>query len=123
MKNVEVARLLYQIADILELQEVEFKPQAYRKAAMNIEALSEDIAERYEKHQLEDIPGVGKGIAEKIAEFLEKGKSGYLEKLQKELPIDLEGLNQVQGLGPKTIKLLYKELHIKNIHDLEKAAK
>lgn len=123
MKNIEVARLLYQIADILELQEVKFKPQAYRKAAMNIEALSEDIEEIHQAGKLEDIPGVGKGIAEKIIEFFEKGKSVYLEKLKKELPIDLEGLNQVQGLGPKTIKLLYKELHIKNIYDLEKAAK
>ena len=67
MKNQLIVKILNNIADILELQEVQFKPQAYRKAAQSIESLSEDIEEIYERGELEEIPGVGKHIAEKVA--------------------------------------------------------
>ena len=70
MKNLDVAKLLYNIADILELQDVQWKPQAYRKAAQAIESLGDDIAEINKQGKLEQISGVGKHIAEKITEFL-----------------------------------------------------
>ena len=66
MKNQEIAKILYEIADLLEIEGVEFKPRAYRRAAQNIESLSVDIEELYKKEQLDKIPGVGKSIAEKI---------------------------------------------------------
>ena len=69
MKNLPLAQLLYEIADLLELQEIPFKPQAYRNAARSIENLSEDVEKLYQQNQLEQIPGVGKSIAEKIVEF------------------------------------------------------
>ena len=123
MKNYEVAELLNDIADLLEIQDVQFKPIAYRKAAFAIEGLTEDIADIWNKGKLDDIPSVGEGIAKKISDFLEHGTSNYLEKLKKQVPVDMEDLSRVSGLGPKTILKLYKKLNIKNIKELEKAAK
>ncbi len=121
MKNLEVARILYEIADILEAQDVEFKPRAYRRAARSIEELSEDITDIWKREELEDIPGVGKNIAAKISEYLETGKLKYYERLKKEFPVDLESLSKVEGLGPKKAIKLYRELGIKNLDDLKKA--
>ncbi|MEK6901564.1 MAG: helix-hairpin-helix domain-containing protein, partial [Nanoarchaeota archaeon] len=123
MKNLEIVRILNNIADILELQEVQFKPQAYRKAASEIENLTEDIEEIYKKGELEEIPGVGKNIAEKIEEILKTGKLQYYEKLKKEVDVDIEHLNEIPGLGPKKIKVLYWKLGVKTVADLEKACK
>lgn len=123
MKNQEIAKILYEIADLLEIEGVEFKPRAYRKAAQNIESLSVDIEELYKKGQLEKIPGVGKSIAEKIKEYLETGKVKKLEKLRKKIPVDIESLSAVEGLGPKMIKVLYEKLGVKNLDDLERVAK
>lgn len=121
MKNLEVARMLYEIADILEAQDVEFKPRAYRRAARSIEELSEDIVDIWKLGELEEISGVGKHIAAKISEYLETGKLKYYEKLKKEFPVDLEELGKVEGLGPKKAIKLYKELGIKNLDELKKA--
>ncbi len=123
MKNQEIAKILYEIADLLEIEGVEFKPRAYRKAAQNIESLSVDIEELYKKGQLEKIPGVGKSIAEKIKEYLETGKVKKLEELRKKIPVDIESLSAVEGLGPKMIKVLYEKLGVKNLDDLERVAK
>ena len=123
MKNLEVSELLNEIADYLELKEERFKVRAYRKAALVIHSLSEDIAEVWKKGKLEEIPSVGEGIAKKISDFLQDGKSAYLEKLKTQTPVDMESLGQIEGLGAKTIAKLYKELNIKNIKELEKAAK
>ena len=122
MKNLEIAKIFYKIADILEFQGVDFKPLAYRRAAQNIETLSEDIVEYYHKNKLEDIPGVGKNIAEKIKEFLETGKLNYYEDLQKKVHIELDELMNVPELGPRKIKVLYEKLKVMNIADLKKAA-
>ncbi len=123
MKNQEIAKILYEIADLLEIEGVEFKPRAYRKAAQNIESLSVDIEELYKKGQLEKIPGVGKSIAEKIKEYLETGKVKKLEELREKIPVDIESLSAVEGLGPKMIKVLYEKLGVKNLDDLERVAK
>ncbi|MEA2054714.1 MAG: DNA polymerase/3'-5' exonuclease PolX [Candidatus Thermoplasmatota archaeon] len=121
MKNKEIAEILYKIANFLEIKDVQFKPRAYRKAAQNIESLPEDIEKIYKRGELEKIPGVGKNIAEKIRELLETGSLKYYEKLKEEIPVDIDGLSSVEGMGPKTIKNLYKELGIKNLDELEKA--
>lgn len=121
MKNQEIAQIFYNIADILELQEVKWTPQAYRKAAQEIESLSEDIKDIYERGELEDLPGIGEHLAAKIEEIIKTGKLRYYEDLKKEVKIDIESLNEIPSLGPKKIKILYKKLGIKNIEDLEKA--
>ncbi len=126
MTNQEIAKIFYEIALYFEMDEVPFKPQAYEKAAVNIETLSEDIESIYKKgsvEALERIPGVGKGLAEKIIEYLKTGKIREHQTLKKKIPVNIEELAAVEGVGPKIIKTLYKELKIKNLNDLEKAAK
>jgi len=123
MKNLEIARIFYEIADILEVQEVEFKPRAYRNAARSIEELTEDIAKVAERGGLREIPGVGEAIAGKIEEILKTGKLKYFEDLKKEMPFDMEAMVTVEGLGAKKSYRLYKELGIRNLDDLEKAAR
>ncbi|MCD6222293.1 MAG: DNA polymerase/3'-5' exonuclease PolX [Thermoplasmata archaeon] len=123
MKNREIAKILYEMADLLEIKGVEFKPRAYRRAAMNIESLGVDIEDLYKRGELEKIPGVGKSIAEKIKEYLETGTIKKWEELKKEIPVDIESLSSIEGLGPKMIKTLYEKLGVKNIDDLERVAK
>lgn len=126
MKNQDIANLLYNIGDILEIKGVDWKPIAYRKAAFSIESLSEDIEQIYKKggqKALEEIPGVGKAIAEKIIEFLKTGRIAEYDKLKKGLPLKIDELMRIEGLGPKRIMLLYKKLKVKNLRELEAAAK
>jgi DNA polymerase (family 10) len=123
MKNKEVAQIFRQIAEILQIQaENPFRIRAYFKAAQNIESLNRDIARLAEQDELENIPGVGVDLAEKIKEIITTGKLKFYEKLKKQIPPGLTFLMSVPGLGPKTAKLLYERLKIKNIFDLEKAA-
>ena len=126
MKNEDIAKILYGMALYLEIKEVPFKPRAFEKAAQSIEALEDDIADIYKKgglKALEDIPSVGKGIGERIEEYLKTGRIKDYEKLKKQIPVDIQALSAIEGVGPKLIKLFYRKLKIKNINDLEKAAK
>jgi len=126
MKNFEIAKILNEIAIFLEMDNVEFKPRAYEKAAHSIEALEQDVEDMYKKcgiKALMEIPGVGQSIAEKIEELLKNGKLKYHEQLKKKIPVDIENLTAIEGVGPKTIKTLYQQLKIKTVEDLEKAAK
>ena len=123
MKNKEVAEIFREIAEILEIQdENPFRIRAYLKAAQNVESLSRDIAEVAEKDELEKIPGIGKDLAEKIKEIVKTGKLKFYEKLKHMVPEGLTILMSVPGLGPKTAKLLYDKLKIKNLKSLKKAA-
>ena len=122
MKNQEIATILREIADFLEIQEVEYKPRAYRMAARNIESLAEDIEDIYERGELEEIEGVGESISEKIAEYLETGELAYYEDLKADLPVDIEAITSVEGVGPKTAKQLYLELDVQTLEDLERSA-
>lgn len=123
MKNIEVAELLNEIADYLEFANEPFKVKAYRKAALVIEGLSEDIEHVWEENRLTDLPSIGEGIAKKIDDFLKNNKSKYLEELKKQTPVDMEHLGAIEGIGPKTILKLYNELKVKDVAGLEKAAK
>ncbi|MDY6788698.1 MAG: DNA polymerase/3'-5' exonuclease PolX, partial [Candidatus Nanohaloarchaea archaeon] len=83
---------------------------------------SEDIEDVADRGELEEISGVGAALAEKIREYLETGTIEYYQKLKEELPVDIEALTRVEGVGPKTVKKLYKELGIEDLEDLEEAA-
>ncbi len=122
MSNAKIAAILYEIADLLELKNVEFKPRAYRRAARSIESLDVDLAEFYKEGKLREIPGVGEAIAKKIAEIIESGELNYLKQLREEFPAGLLQIMEVPEIGPKTIMRLYKELRVTNLHDLKKAA-
>ena len=126
MKNREIAELFYEAADILEFQQVEWKPRAYRKAAQNIENLGEDVEKIYErkgKAGLNEIPGVGESIADHIAEYLETGRVEKFEKLKEKAPTDTVELMEIRGLGAKKMKKLSDALGIKTLPELENAIK
>jgi len=126
MKNQEIAQIFYNIADILDMKNVAWKPVAYRKAARSLESLSKPIEDIFKEggiKALEDIPGIGEGLAKKIIQYIQTGKIKEYEKLKKKLPKGLLQLMEIQGIGPKKAQKLYKKLGIKNIKDLEKAAK
>jgi DNA polymerase (family 10) len=122
MKNVLVAKILSEIADMLEMQGVQFKPAAYRRAARTIESLAEPIEDVYAKGKLEELPGVGTAIAKKVAEIIDTGSLKYHDELKEKTPVDLEGLLAVEGVGPKTVSVLYRKLGVKSLADLERAA-
>ena len=108
------------------MESVPFKPYAYEKAAITVESLEEDIGQIYREggtRALEEIPGVGKGIAERIEEYLKTGKIKDYERMKKRLPINLDEISAVEGMGPRKAKVLYEKLKIKNLKELEKAAK
>lgn len=126
MKNFEIAKVLYNISLYLEMEEEQFKPRAYEKAARSIEALTEDVADIYKRggiKALMDIPGVGESIAEKIEEMVLTEKLKYYEQLKKKIPVDIESLTSIEGVGPKRVKTLYRKLGIKTVDQLEKVAK
>ncbi|MDD5687817.1 MAG: DNA polymerase/3'-5' exonuclease PolX [Elusimicrobia bacterium] len=121
MKNVEIAKILDEISELLSLKgESVFKIRAYEKAARNIESLTQDIAEKIKTG--EKIDGVGESISEKIKEYLETGKIKYIDELKKSFPEGLLEIMTVQSVGPKKAKLLYEKLGVKNIDELKKAA-
>ncbi len=127
MKNDEVARIFYDVAIYLEMKDENlFKIRAYEKAALTVESLPDDIEHLYKKgglDALQELPGIGKAIAEKIEELITTGRLKFYEELKKEIPVDLDSLRRIEGMGPKKILVLYKKLGVKNIEDLEKAAK
>lgn len=126
MKNQELAKIFNTIADFLEADRVDFKPFAYRKAAITLETMEENVSEVYAKggiKALQNIPGVGSSIAEKIEEYLKTGKIAYYEKLKINLPVNLEEIIAIEGMGPKRAKLLYEKLGIKTVAQAEAAAK
>ena len=125
MNNQEVARILKDIAILLDMADVPFKPRAYEKAALTIEALEKDVGAIYEEggiKALKQIPGIGESIAEKLEELIKTGKLNYYEQLHRKVPVDLEALTRIEGVGPKTIKTLWQKLKISTVEDLEKAA-
>ncbi len=124
MRNLEIAKLFSDIADLLDIQgENPFRIRAYRKAAQNLEALPEDIASIASRGDLQEIPGIGKDLASKITEYLETGKLKFLEDLKKKVPEGLIEIMNVQSVGPKKAKLFYESLGIKDIATLEQAAR
>ena len=126
MKNLEIAKIFYLMAEFIEMDKASFISIAYNRASRILESLENDIEEIYKKggvEELKKISGIGKGIAEKIEEYIKTGKIKRYQDLKKKCPVDLENLTAVEGLGSKKIKVLYKELNIRNLKDLEKAAK
>jgi DNA polymerase (family X) len=123
-QNREIASVLYEMAELLELHaENRFKIIAYSKAARAIESLNEDIEQVCRERRLQSIPGVGKAIADKVEEYLRTGSIQSHQDLLKDTPAGLAELLNISGLGPKTIFMLHEKLNITNLDTLEKAAK
>lgn len=125
LKNQKLASIFYEIADYLTMEEVFFRSQAYRKVAEVLETLTVEVEKIYQKgglESLEEIPGVGHNIAQKIEEYIKTGKVGYLQDLKRKYPLDLARITSIPGIGPRKAKVLYQKLNIRTLQDLEKAA-
>lgn len=125
MENPEVAMVFEEIADLLEiLGENPFRVRAYRNAARTVRELPEPVEQilRDRKRRLEDLPGIGKDLAEKIRVIVETGDHPLRQELRAKVPPELRELLEVPGLGPKRAYTLYKELGVKSLEDLKKAA-
>jgi len=123
MDNREFARIFTQIADLLEIKgEVIYKVLAYRRAAESISELGQDITQIHMDGQLQEIPGVGDAISDKIVELIESGKLTFFEELKSEVPPSLIDLLEIPGLGPKRVGQFWQELGITTMDELQKAA-
>jgi DNA polymerase (family X) len=124
MNNRQLADTFTLIANLLEIKgEIIYKTLAYRKASESLMGLGREASEYWKEGKLEDIPGVGKAIAEKIDELLSTGKLGFLEKTKKEVPEELATWLPVPSLGPKKIAMIWKTFGITTLPQLEAAAK
>ncbi len=122
MKNPQVARIFHEIADLLELSGGNpFRVRAYRRAAMNVEAIPKDVAAMTEE-ELRACPGIGKDLAGKIRQFVETGRIDAHEELLKKVPRGLLDILRVPGIGPKTARLLYEKKGVESLERLEALA-
>jgi DNA polymerase (family 10) len=122
MKNKELADLFERMADILEFKgENPFKISAYRKASRILGDLTQDIEEITEKGELKSVPGIGEGMAEKIAEYLKTGKIFKFEEVRRGVSDELIAIMDIPGMGPKTLSIIHKEKGVGNLSQLEQA--
>jgi DNA polymerase (family 10) len=124
VKNFELARLFYEMATLLEVRdESVFRVRAYQRAAQTLEALGEDVQTIAARGELQKLPGIGKDIAGRIAEYLAGGRIAQLEQLRGGLPPSFLGLLEIRGLGPRTARLLYDRLGVDTVQRLEQVCR
>ena len=123
MDNLAIARVLGEIGDLLEIKnENPFKIRAYRNAADTILHLGDQVASLSSADRL-SLPGIGKDLAGKIAELIDTGACAYHQELLQEFPPTILDLLRLQGVGPKTVATLYRQLEIRSLDDLERAGR
>lgn len=123
MDNQVIARVLGEVADLLEIKgDNPFKIRAYRNGA-DIAANHPHDLTRLDARELQEIPGIGKDLAARIRELVETGESPYHQALVAEFPSSVLDLLRLQGVGPKTVATLYRDLGIKTLDDLEQACR
>jgi DNA polymerase (family X) len=126
MENREIARMLSETGDLMEIAEEDsFRIRSYRNAASVIEGYPERIAAIAidSERKLTDIPGIGKGIAFVIQELLVRGSFERRDEMLAKYPPTALELLKIQGLGPKSIRLLFEHFRVSTIDDLERIAK
>jgi DNA polymerase (family 10) len=125
LENPEIARILEEVADILEIQNANpFRIRAYRNATRTVETLTVPLRKWVlENRALTDLPGIGKEMANHIREMVETGTLGFRDELLAEVPRSLIELMRLPGLGPKKAKKVHDELKISSVEELEAAAK
>ncbi len=124
MTNREIAAIFQRIGDMMDiLGENRFKVLAYRRAAENIQNLGQDLRAYWQAGTLQEIPGIGQAIAEKIDELLSTGRMEFYERMQDQVPQGVVSLLEIPDVGPKTAKLLWDELGLQNVGEVETAAR
>ena len=123
LSNGQLAQVFHDIGDLLEVKgELVYKTVAYHRAADAIGRSPVEVARAYRDGVPPDIPGVGKAIADKLQELAETGRSEYRDKLLAEFPTTLLEMLRLPGVGPKTVRQLYRELGVKTVDELRVAA-
>src|SRR5262245_9916886 len=124
MDNVAIAKALSELADLKELNGADaFRLRAFRNASRAIEGHDASVAVLAQQGKLEEVRGVGSGVAKRITELLETGKIAKAEELRAALPPGLVDLMNLPGIGLKTAQQVWKERGITTIDALEQAAK
>ena len=125
VQNAEVAAMFDQAAELLEIQgENQFRVRAYRRAARVIEGLPQSVKGLLSAgRDLSELPGIGKDLANKIAEIVATGHFKLLDQLKKKLPGELGEIAALPGLGPKRVKLLHDKLKVSTFNDLRRVVK
>jgi DNA polymerase (family 10) len=122
--NKELSAIFDEIADLMEIQGGDrFRINSYRRVARSLKDLTGDVAQLCRQGKLTEIPGVGKGTAERIRQYVETGKIAVHEQLLAEIPEGLPALLDIPGLGPKKVALAWKELGVENTEDLKAVVK
>ncbi|MGC9317900.1 MAG: DNA polymerase/3'-5' exonuclease PolX [Armatimonadota bacterium] len=123
MTNDEIAQRLEQIALLLQIEDANvFRVRSYERAAEAVRGLGQELADIRETDEgLQAIPGIGEAIAEKIEELLDTGELAYLDELLAKYPAGFLELLKVPGLGPKRAALVYRELGVGSVDELEEA--
>lgn len=123
--NAEIAALFDRLADLLEIEDANpFRVRAYRNAARTIASLGPSVAGLVAAgRDLSELPGIGEAIAEKIAIIVKTGRLPQLAEVEARTPGALADLMQIDGLGPKRVKALYRQLDIRSFEDLARAAR
>ncbi|MGD8573868.1 MAG: helix-hairpin-helix domain-containing protein, partial [Gammaproteobacteria bacterium] len=124
LRNPEVSARLNHLADLLEIEGANpFRVRAYRNAARVVGGLGHELEEMLEKGEdLDELPGIGKDLAEKLRVLVTTGELPLLKEVSKRVPPGLGELMEVPGLGPKRVQTLYRELHVRDLEDLKRAA-
>lgn len=124
MTNQEIAQIFYELADMLEIKgEDRYRVQAYRRAADQIAAQVQSLADLAAEGRLQEIPGVGEAIARKIIEILETGDLTLHRQLREEIPEGIRALLAIPDVGPKTAKLIWEQRGLTTLDEIEKAAR
>jgi DNA polymerase (family 10) len=124
MRNLEVSFIFSQIADLLEIQGANpFRVRAYRRAALNIEGLADNIETLTANGTLRNVPGIGEDLANKIDEYIRTGRIEFHEQLKQDVPLGLAKMVEIPSVGPKTAKQIYDVFRIQTIEDLEALCK
>lgn len=125
VQNAEIAELFNRLADLLEIEDANpFRVRAYRNAARVVSGYSRGMAELVDEgRDLDELPGIGKDLAAKIETIVHTGRLPQLEQIEARTPRALSELMQLPGLGPKRVKLLYRELNIRSSEDLIRAVR
>jgi DNA polymerase (family X) len=125
MDNKALAGILFETADLLEIDgQDSFRIRSYRNAAQAIEALPQQISELIkEPKKVLEIPGIGKGMLEKLQEILKQGRLSVHAELLKQYRPSMLDLLKIQGLGPKTIALIWSAYQVSDVDGVEKLAR
>jgi DNA polymerase (family 10) len=124
MRNLEISFIFNQIADLLEIQGANpFRIRAYRRAAVNIEGLTDNVETLAQAGSLRDVPGIGEDLAKKIDEYIRTGAIQFHEDIKRETPPGLARMVEIPSIGPKTARQIYDAFRIQTIDELEALCK